>query len=242
MRFYCFLLSALFSVSALAEGAQVPTGVENAINRLKAHVSIANYEVATTPVKGLYEVLINNNEILYFSEDGEYLLLGDLRKADDKLTNLTEQRMDGVRKAKINNLKEEEMVVFAPEGETKHTLNVFTDVDCFYCVKLHREVDKLNEAGVKVRYMAFPRAGIGSETYRTMVSVWCADDQQAALTAAKNKQKVEPKTCDNPIQAQYKLGQELGVRGTPAILFDNGQLMPGYAPADKLIQMLEQAG
>ena len=129
------------------------------------------------------------------------------------------------------------MIVFAPE-ETKYTVTVFTDVDCLYCAKLHREMAALNDYGIKVRYLAFPRAGIHSETYNKMVSVWCADDTQKAMTQAKLNRRVEPKQCKNPVKDHYNMGQLVGVNGTPTMIFDNGELYPGYIPPETLLQAL----
>jgi thiol:disulfide interchange protein DsbC len=42
----------------------------------------------------------------------------------------------------------------------------------------------------------------------------------------------------NPVAAQYQLGQELGVRGTPAIITQDGQMIPGYQSADELMVTL----
>jgi thiol:disulfide interchange protein DsbC len=130
-------------------------------------------------------------------------------------------------------LGEDKMVVFGPD-DAERSITVFTDVSCPYCVKLHREVPELNEMGIRVRYVFYPRAGKGSGAYNAMVSVWCAEDQQAALTAAKFGGEVEPATCDNPVDEHLALAREFGLRGTPAIVTDSGRLIPGYAPAKQL--------
>jgi thiol:disulfide interchange protein DsbC len=131
------------------------------------------------------------------------------------------------------------MIVFSP-ASPKHTITVFTDIDCTYCRRLHNEVKQLNDLGVKVRYMAFPRAGAGSEPFSKAVSVWCAEDRQQAITDAKAGQPVPTKNCANPVQAQYEVGQTIGVRGTPAIILENGRMLPGYVPAPELVQQLDE--
>jgi thiol:disulfide interchange protein DsbC len=88
--------------------------------------------------------------------------------------------------------------------------------------------------------MAFPRAGIGSKSYEKAVSVWCADNQQEAMTAAKLGSDPDPAQCDNPIAEQYQLGQALGVTGTPALLTADGMLIPGYVPPEQLRERLEK--
>ena len=131
------------------------------------------------------------------------------------------------------------MIVFSPK-EVKHTISVFTDIDCGYCRKLHNEMHKYNELGIKVRYLAYPRSGPGTPSFIKAENVWCADDRQQALTDAKNGKEVKSKACDNPVKQEFLIGTQVGVTGTPAIFLENGQLLPGYFPAERLIKILEQ--
>jgi thiol:disulfide interchange protein DsbC len=117
---------------------------------------------------------------------------------------------------------------------------VFTDIDCGYCRKLHAQMEEYNANGIAINYMAFPRAGIGSRSYEKAVSVWCADDQQAAMTLAKAGSDPDPKQCDNPIAEQYQLGLSMGVSGTPNMMTQSGQLIPGYVPPEQLRERLEK--
>jgi len=117
---------------------------------------------------------------------------------------------------------------------------VFTDIDCGYCRKLHGEIDQFNAKGITVRYLAFPRSGIGAPSYNKAVSVWCDKDPQAAMTRAKNGETLPKADCDNPVKEQYELGQLIGVQGTPAIIMEDGALLPGYVPAAKLAAALDK--
>ncbi|MBE2294936.1 MAG: DsbC family protein [Phycisphaerales bacterium] len=189
-----------------------------------------------TPIPGLYEVMIEG-QVLYLSEDGRFALQGDILDLSTQ-DNLTEKRRGALRSAAINAVGEENMVVFAPEGPTKYTITVFTDIDCGYCRKMHSQIASYNKEGIKVRYLWFPREGIGSEAFNKSVSVWCADDRKAALTKAKQGASIEQKTCDNPVKAQYELGQKLGVRGTPSMILEDGEMLPGYVPPTQLAELL----
>jgi|GEM_PF-87075 len=211
----------------------VPTSVRETLKRIvKADPN--KISIVNAPIHGLYEATIES-EVIYVSADGHYVIMGDIRDANTG-RNLTEDKRDGIRKEAMAAVKESDMVVFAPATEVKGTLNVFTDVDCGYCAKFHLEaVKKLNEAGIKVRYLAFPRAGKNSETYHKMVSVWCAKDRQIAMTDAKAGRAVTPATCDNPIAQQYDLGKQIGVTGTPALVLSSGELIPGFVPPERLI-------
>ena len=130
------------------------------------------------------------------------------------------------------------MIVFGPE-EAKAFVYVFTDVDCYYCQKLHQEVPALKELGVEIRYLAYPRAGVGSPSYRKIASAWCAEDPNISLTALKAGEQIPDNVCENnPVAEQYMLGGQLGVSGTPALVTESGKLLPGYMPADKLANAL----
>lgn len=193
--------------------------------------------VTETPVPGLYEVIMPP-KILYVSTDGKYIISGDIIKVSTG-ENITLPQRDSVRSQAIEMLGEESMIVFAPK-KVKHTVTVFTDIDCGYCRKLHNEVDKYTALGIKVRYTAYPRAGIGSESYKKAVSVWCAKDRNAAMTDAKNGKKLAEKNCKNPVADHYRMGEKIGIRGTPALVLESGQIVPGYVPADRLFDGLEQ--
>ncbi len=184
-----------------------------------------------------YEGVING-EILYFSADGRYVFQGELVSLESR-TNLTEQRRVSMRKDIIDGLDEKDMIIFEPE-KTAHTLTVFTDIDCVYCRKMHSEIEQYQDLGIRIRYMAYPRGGIGSESYDDAVTVWCNEDRRDAMTRAKAGEELEAKTCDNPVKAEFETGQKLGVQGTPALFMENGQMLPGYVPAERLKEILKQ--
>ena len=192
--------------------------------------------ISETPIDGLLQVQINS-DIVYITSDGQYLVQGQIMDIESR-ANITDNAKSGIRMGLLEDLKQDEQITFSPV-EPKYDLLVFTDIDCGYCRKLHDQVAEYNEEGIAIHYMAFPRAGIGSDSYDKFVSVWCADDQQAALTLAKNGADPEPQKCPNPIADQYELGREIGVTGTPALVTADGTLIPGYMPPAQLRERLE---
>lgn len=193
--------------------------------------------VKPSPVPGLYEVMLGAT-VLYMTGDGRFAIRGDVFDLEAK-TNLSSIRRS---EARVTAFAKEAAgaIEFAPaDGKSAHTLYVFTDIDCGYCRKMHQEVNLLNAAGITVRYLAFPRAGLDSDAYHKAVAVWCAADQKSALTAAKRGETLTSKACKNPVAAQYALGQAVGVHGTPAVFLDNGQELGGYIPAAELIKMFK---
>jgi thiol:disulfide interchange protein DsbC len=191
--------------------------------------------VKPSEIKGLYEVNAGSN-IFYASEDGKYLLQGQLFDVDAK-KNITESKLGAVRKAALDKIGEQDMIVFkAPNS--KYTVSVFTDIDCGYCRKLHSEIDQYLAQGITVRYLFFPRAGKGSESYNKAVAVWCAADKNKALTAAKKGDAFDTKSCDNPVDKHMQLGEDFGMTGTPMIVTAKGNILPGYVPAAQLAKVL----
>lgn len=194
--------------------------------------------IKPSPIKGLYEVAYGTT-IFYISDDGKYLLQGDLIDVDAR-KNLTSFTRRAARGELARNIKTEDTIVFAPKDKkADYVIYVFTDIDCPYCRKLHSELDQYTKEGIEVRYLAYPRTGVGSPSYKKAVNVWCSDDRAAAMNRAKAGESLPDKTCNNPVEAQMKLGEEVGVTGTPAILLPTGDLIPGYRPAKELRALLD---
>ena len=195
----------------------------------------AQAEIVAAPAEGVFRIQVQGNYAFAYV-DGDYVLLGDLYDTKTQ-TNLGDQASAERMASRLKDVPASQMIVFGPE-DPKRVITVFTDIDCGYCRKLHQEVPQLTEAGVQVRYLAFPRAGVGSPSHQKYVSVWCNDDQQTALTDAKAGRDVATASCQNPIEDTYRLGREVGVRGTPTIIFDDGTVTPGYQPSAQLIERL----
>ncbi len=210
------------------------------VARLKAlRPDIPIESVAASPLPGIFQLNLAGGTVFYGTADGRYLFAGDLYQlGDDDLVNLAEQGRIEKRHELMAAVDPKDMVIFPATGQTRAVINVFTDVDCGYCRKLHQEVPQLNEMGIEVRYLAYPRAGIGSRSYEKIVSAWCSDDPNSAITALKAGKEIPDITCPNPVADEYALGQRVGVNGTPAIVLEDGRLLPGYMPADDLAATL----
>lgn len=194
---------------------------------------------ADSPVPGLVQVSTNRG-LFYISDNGEFLLQARVFNINENMRNETEVALSSLRLKGVKEMASSAITFKAKEE--KHVIDIFTDITCGYCRKLHNEIGELNDNGVTVRYLAFPRAGLNSETYQDMVSVWCAANPQKALTDAKAGEEVASASCKNKVAEQYRLGQKLGVNGTPNIILPDGSLVPGYQPAELLVQALNQAG
>ncbi len=225
---------ALVVATASASDIKTEAELREKLQRIRPDLQLAS--VTDSELEGFYFGKIANGPEVYIAKNGSHLLVGDVYElADNGLVDLKEKRFSSVRQEVATQLNPAEQIIFKPEGEVKAVINVFTDVDCGYCQKLHYEMANYNAAGIEVRYLAYPRAGIGSPAYKKIASAWCANNPNDALTALKNRQEIPENVCDgNPVADQYALGGKIGVRGTPAILLEDGRLLPGYRDAKTL--------
>jgi len=217
--------------------------VRQAIKSLAANVQVDSIEPA--PMPGFYQV-IAAGQMLYVSADGRYVMHGDLLDLQRK-QNVGDAAWARFRKAELAKVPVSERIVFAPPNP-KYTISVFTDVNCGFCRALHEHIAAFNKAGIAVEYLAWPRegvtdtAGVPTDTYKEMVSVWCAADRKAAFTAAKQGKAPKSADCANPVKEEFDLGVKLGVTGTPMVLGPDGMVLGGYVTPDKLLKMLEKGG
>jgi thiol:disulfide interchange protein DsbC len=212
-----------------------PATVLAALSKLVPGIPPDRIEVSALP--GLYEVSYGPT-VVYVSADGRFLIQGDLVEIDSR-TNYTRERQREHRRERMAGVGEDDMIVFGPE-DARYTVDVFTDIDCPYCVRLHKQMAEYNRLGVRIRYLAFPRAGIPSPSYDKYVSAWCSDDRQTAMTKAKSGSRIPNKKCNNPVEKQFALGRAVGVRGTPSLILENGEMIPGYVSPPELLKMLEE--
>lgn len=198
-------------------------------------------QIGAAPLPGFREVVVGG-QVAYASDDGKYLFVpgqGGALFDVARRTNLTEASLGALRKRLLDTIPASERIVFAP-ANPKHRVTVFTDVSCGYCRKMHSEIADYNREGIAVEYLAFPRAGLGSPDYNTMVSIWCSPDRRKALTDAKADRRVPPRTCKTSVNQQYDVGQRAGLTGTPMIVAEDGTQLGGYLPAARLRQTLDE--
>ena len=197
----------------------------------------APFEVSKTPVPGLFEVDFGDS-FMYITADAEYAVKGDIIHMLTN-ANLTDIKRSENRLKTLSAITDKNTIIY-PAVNKIVRMTVFTDIDCSYCRKLHSQIAGYNKLGIEVRYAFYPRAGIGSNSYKKAVSVWCADDQHAALDRAKSGQVIEERNCDNPVALHMDVANKIGVNSTPTLVFDDGTVIPGYIPPARLIALLKQ--
>lgn len=240
-RLFTLTLLGVASTAALAQGKPATAGAVPADVREKVVAKLhgaSPEDVALSPIPGLYEVTMGGL-IAYVSADGKYLVSGNVYDLDTQ-ANLTAARRNVARAKALASAREDQMIIFSPP-KPKMTVTVFTDIDCGFCRRFHGQMAEINKAGVRVRYMAYPRTGPGTESWRKAEAVWCAKDRKDSLTRAKRGEDVKSKACgDAAIKAQYEMGDDLGVEGTPAIFTDSGDYIGGFMTPAQLVQTVQE--
>lgn len=229
--FATFLTSGLLANNANAQSIDDPLAL-----KLASKVNMQIDAIADSPIPGVKQIFTERG-IFYASDDGNYFIAGKLYNIENGVVDETEIAMQSLRLEGIEQFADS-AIEFKAKNE-QHVINVFTDATCGYCRKLHNEMGQLNDLGITVRYLAFPRAGIDSKVYRDAVSIWCAKNPQQAITDAKAGETVASASCENQVAEQYKFGQKTGVNGTPNIVLPNGSVIPGYQPAQAIAQALK---
>jgi thiol:disulfide interchange protein DsbC len=232
--------ATLLLPAALLHAADVDAQLEQVRAKVSGLFdSIDAQHVTPSPIDGWYTVQ-KGSIVAYISADGRYLLQGDLIDLDMQV-NLSEKSRSDSRKELVNALDDDDAILFSP-AEVKHSVTVFTDVDCTYCRKLHNQIEEYMGYGIAIRYVLYPRNGPASRAWSTSEDVLCSRDPGSALTAAKLDRDFQTSTCNTSMLTRhYTLGQDIGLSGTPAIVFEDGTMVGGYLPPEALHMRLQSA-
>ena len=225
---------ALATFTAYAAEPANDAKIRAAIQTLVPNAKIDS--IADAKLPGFYEVVMEGN-IVYVSADGKFLFHGSLFDLERKV-DLTDERKASLRKVELDKFGHEKRITYEAKNP-RHTVTVYTDIDCGYCRRLHQNMAAYNDAGITVEYLFFPRSGPNTESFQKAINVWCAADRNDALTKAKNGEPVPAKECPNPIAEQYDMGLKVGVSGTPMIIDENGTQLGGYLDPNQLVARLD---
>ena len=200
-------------------------------------LSIVSVDDTYSP--NFFSVELSDGSLFFVTADGEFIINGDLYQIEkNSLINFSDIQDSKKRINRISEMNPQEFITFKSKDK-KTEIYVFTDVDCGYCRKLHSEITSYLDKGIQVNYLAYPRAGIGSESFQKIASAWCNDDSNYSLTLLKQGKEIKKNLCeDNPVEKHFKLGNAIGVQGTPSIVTDEGKMIPGYLPPQDLLNIL----
>ncbi len=219
-------------------------------NMGKSVPGFAIAHISRTPAEGLYSVQVEQGPKVFINAEGTFIINeqgqaivpenGSFVAWMDPVARRVEEEIQRIAKTTLNKIPDDELIVYPAKGEKKGQIFVFTDVDCGYCRKPHQEVPKMNEMGIEVRYLAFPRSGPVGASADKLARAFCATDPGKALTELKNGGGLEREVCaEHPIQEHLKLVRAFGLSGTPGIFLEDGTKIAGYRPAEDLARLLD---
>lgn len=191
-------------------------------------------QVSKSPVAGLYEV-ITQDHLFYTDDKAQFLIDGAVYDLKD-MRNLTEERSRKLFALDFSKLPLE-LAVKKIKGKGERKLAIFTDPNCGFCKKLEKELKQIDNVTIyQFMYPVFP----GSD--EKVRAVWCSKDRVKAWDDLMQEDITPPAgNCDTPTAKVLALGRKLKVNGTPALIFADGTINPGYLPAAELEKALTAA-
>ena len=225
----------IFSVSVSASQDNIREGLKNILPD-----GTVIELIEPSPIPGIYAVYYGDLQPIYVTQDGSFFIYGDIYKINiNSISNITEKSIAERRKLILQNIPSEELISFKSSNE-QFSVIVFTDVDCGYCRKLHKQIDEYNSLGISINYAAFPRSGLGTSAFTKMVGAWCSNNPKDSMTKLKNNLTLDISFCENqPVSKQYIIGKKLGVDGTPSFFSMDGEMFPGYIEPEELLLRLK---
>jgi len=228
------LLLLLFSVSLAhaAETDKTTAAIKDTLLKNYAQLIGPVEQVNKSPIPGLYEV-VTGDHIFYTDKTAQYLIDGKMfdLKARQNLTEARERQLFAVDFNKLPL----DLAVKRVKGNGSRKMAYFTDPNCGYCKKLEQELQNVTD--VTLYLFLYPMFEGSAEKVQ---GIWCSDDKAKAWDGLmlNNVQPAAGK-CDVPSAKVLALGKKLRVNGTPALIFTNGYVNPGYMPADALNKALD---
>lgn len=228
------ILASLLSLCGVAMAAG--TGAEDLRQKLQTqYPNTAITSVRESVLPGLYEVVLGRN-VAYTNADGRYMLFGhvfDMKTREDLTAGVIEElnRVDVAQLPIVDAVK-------TVRGKGSRVLYVFSDPDCPFCKKLEQELGKVDD--VTIYTFLYPLEGLHPDAKRKSKMVWCAKDRAKAWSDLMIRDQLPKGTeqCATPVERSIALGEKLGFKGTPTLIFKDGQIAPGALPASEIEKRL----
>ena len=221
---------------------EVTKNVETTMSYVTGGKNFKATEVTKIMYNNAFYLVEGGETPVIMSGDGKYVVEGQLFVINkDKLGT-----MEGVKSAtqkmaleRLNTPEFQNSTIDFKAKDEKQVVYAFVDITCHFCKKLFEEIPNYNAKGITIRLLAYPREGLDGTVAKRMEGIFTAKDKQEAYTKAENGGEVPMANDIKIVKKHYDLGGVFGVTGTPAIVLSNGTLLPGYMPADRLLETIE---
>lgn len=194
--------------------------------------------IKAAPVSGWYEIF-SGDRLFYTDEKADYIFIGSIVDAKTK-RNLTEERVRDLLRVKFDALPFNDAIKIV-KGDGKRKIAVFEDPDCPFCKKLEADLNQLNNYTLYV--FLYPIDQLHPDATNKSKKVWCAKDRSKAWTDLMTKGQLPQNNggCATPLARNTELANQLHIAGTPAVIFEDGQLVPGAIPKEQIEKFWAQA-
>ena len=193
-------------------------------------------EVRPSPMPGLWEIRIGN-EIRYTDPTGSYLIEGELVDLKAR-KNLTEERVTQLNRVDFAALPFKDALMWK-NGTGKRRIAVFADPNCGYCKRFEKGLQEMKDVTVYTFLIPI----LGGDSPEKSRAIWCAKDGAGTWLAWMLKGEQPPKApagCDDgAIERNLALSRKIHVNGTPAILLEDGNRIPGAVSPAELEKRLQ---
>lgn len=185
---------------------------------------------------GLYEVVLQNEHILYTDEKVSFVIEGRIIDTANH-TDLTRERMDSLNKIAFEKLPFQNAIKMV-KGNGNRLLVTFEDPMCGFCKRLQKEIEKMDN--ITVYTFLYPVLGKPSVSMST--HIWCAKDRKKTwLNWMLNNKRPPVAQCnDNAIKENLQMGEKKGIHGTPVLMFADGRQVGGYIPQSSIEHILDE--
>lgn len=227
------LLPALLLVPSAVVADEITETIKNNFSKRIDNLPIE--AVLPTPFPELYEVQIQGN-IVYTNKDMDFVIFGGELYDLDQKSNLTAQSYAKINQVDIDELPLD-LAIKTVYGSGQHRLVTFEDPNCIWCKRLNKDFRTMD-----VTVYTFVVPTLMPDSFTKARHVLCAEDSSKVWNAWMGDNVEPPQTadCEPPTNELLDLMHQLRVAGTPAIFFDNGHRINGYAPADRLLQTIAE--
>ena len=228
-------LAGLLACSLSSAFAQEASIRKNLAERLPALSKID--EVRKTPMNGLYEIRVNDSDILYTDAEGNFLLQGNLIDTRAK-RNLTEERVEKLSAIDFDALPLKDAFIQV-RGNGKRKMAVFEDPNCVYCKRFERDLQKVNNVTIHTFLLPI----LSPDSVEKSRNIWCAKDKEKAwLDWMVRDQPAAKASCDTTaLERNLAFGKKYKITGTPTVFFADGSRVPGAIGAEQIEKMLASA-
>jgi thiol:disulfide interchange protein DsbC len=194
--------------------------------------------VRPSTIPGIWELRVNETQIVYTDADGSHLIQGEIIDTRNK-RNLTEDRINKLTAIDFAKLPVKDAFTIV-RGNGKRKLAIFEDPNCGYCKRFERDLQGVDN--ITIHMFLYPI--LGPDSTEKSKNIWCARDKTKAWLDWMVRDQlapIAPEKCDiTALNRNIEFGRKARITGTPTLIFEDGQRVPGAIGAAQVEKILSE--